>query len=417
MINNLFAKVKEHHFIINLIVLALLYFVNTFWQGIVFVIAPYLLIIAFMEGKLKGFYYLSFSVAFVCIFKLGTNIYLLLIIGAIYILATLIYNLVKEHKTLNKPLLIMLGVMLAYLLLPLHAYTTMLFVKIFVIVMLFLVLEFFMLNKEDMDIKLLFWTFALGIIVSSVYGLFYSVSPYLKSCYTIHMYDTFPRFSGLIEHPNSFAMICMICVAMLAYLLLTYDSKIFTAILLGLVTIIPIFTLSKAYLLIVTLCYGLMWLMFTKKHPKQGFILLGIGMVGLIVFYAIFHSIINAILGRFISSFIDKNAGFNLDQITTGRTELWVQYMSQWISSPYNIFFGFGLNAVRPFRESVHNVFLSALYEMGIVGFILFFTVLVYEIVRFIKPKNTKFHLSALLPLLVTILYCLSEDFIFYLFI
>ena len=85
MINNLFLKVKEHHFIINLIVLALLYFVNIFWQGIVFVIAPYLLIIVFLEGKLKGFYYLSFSVAFVCIFKLGTNIYLLLIIGAIYL--------------------------------------------------------------------------------------------------------------------------------------------------------------------------------------------------------------------------------------------------------------------------------------------------------------------------------------------
>ena len=282
--------------------------------------------------------------------------------------------------------------------------------------MLFLVLEFFMLNKDDMDIKLLFWTFAIGIIVSSIYGLFYSVSPYLKSCFTIHMHDTFPRFSALIEHPNSFAMICMICVAMLMYLLFTYDNKIFTAVLLGLVTIIPIFTLSKAYLLIVTLCYGLMWIIFTKKYPKKGFILLGIGIVGIAIFYAIFHSVINAILARFISSFIDKNAGFTLDQITTGRTELWVQYMSQWSGNAYNIFFGFGLNAIRPFRESVHNVFLAALYEMGIVGFILFFTVLTYEIVRFLKSKKSKFHLSKLLPLLVTILYCLSEDFIFYLF-
>ena len=233
------------------------------------------------------------------------------------------------------------------------------------------------------------------------------------------MHDTYPRFSGLIEHPNSFAIMCMICITMLSYILFTKDHKIVTAILMGIITIIPIFTLSKAYLLIVTLCYFVMWIIFTKNHPKKGLIILGMGVVGLAIFYAIFHSVINVILARFISSFINQDAGFNLNQITTGRTDLWVQYMSNWINSgsAYNIFFGFGLNAKRIFRESLHNMFLAVLYEVGVVGFILFFGLLVYEIIRFVKPKNAKFHVSAILPILVIVLYSLSEDLLFYLFI
>ena len=416
MTNNVLEKIKNNRFIINLIVLSLLYFVNIFWQGIVFVIALYLLAITLLETELNGMYYLSFSVAFVCIFKIGANLYMLLPVASIYMIKTLIKNFVIEKKPINKLLVYMLIPFVIYLFMPIHAYNMFSIAKALIMVVLFIVLEFFIMNKDSINSTKLFYTFSVGIILSSVYGLFYSVSPFLQSSIPTRIYDGIIRFSGLLEHPNPFGILCMVGIVLLSYMLFCKDHKIITLILMGTLTMIGVFTLSKAFLIMVAVNYGVMWILLMKQNWKRGLIILGVCVAGAGLFYLIFHSYINAILLRFVSSFIDQNAGLNLDQITSGRTTLWVTYMSKWVESPMAIIFGYGLGTPRIGNVSIHNMFLAVLYEIGIVGFILFFGILTYQVIRLLKDEKINFHLAKLLPIITVILFSLSEDTLFYLF-
>ena len=416
VINNILSKIKEHRFIINLIVLSLLYFVNIFWQGIVYVIALYLLAITLLESELNGMYYLSYSVAFVCLFRAGANIYLLLPIGAIYMIKTLVKNFVIEHKPINKLLIYLLVPFILYLFIPINDFNMYRIAKSLIIIVLFIVLEFFIMNKDGLDVTKLFYTFAIGVVVSSVYGLFRGIAPFITQILEVFPYGEFIRFQGLLEHPNVFGILCMVAIAMLSYMLFCKEHKVITVALLGVLTIIGVFTLSKAFLLMVVANYGIMWLIFMKQDWKKGLIILGICIVGAGLFYLVFHDIVNTILLRFVSSFVDQNSGFNLNQITSGRTELWATYMSKWVESPVAILFGYGLGTPDIGDLSVHNMFLAVLYEIGVVGFVLFFGILVYQIVRLLKDDRVSFHLAKLLPIVTVILFSLSEDTLFFLF-
>ena len=110
-------------------------------------IALYLLAITLLGKDLDGMYYLSFSVAFVCIFKAGQNIYLLLPIGAIYMIKILIKNFVIEHKPINKLLIYLLVPFILYLFIPINEFNLYRIAKSLIIIVLFIVLEFFIIKK------------------------------------------------------------------------------------------------------------------------------------------------------------------------------------------------------------------------------------------------------------------------------
>ncbi|MDN6166867.1 MAG: O-antigen ligase family protein, partial [Tetragenococcus koreensis] len=104
------------------------------------------------------------------------------------------------------------------------------------------------------------------------------------------------------------------------------------------------------------------------------------------------------ILGIIMIYYFSSNNLFRIQRLfeentngLSGRTAIWSTYWEEMKSSPLTFFFGFGpgdikrLNLISYYS---HSLILDVLFSYGIVGFILFSTMIVQEFIKSIKSRN-----------------------------
>ncbi len=216
------------------------------------------------------------------------------------------------------------------------------------------------------DYKNVMAYFTIGFITSAVIGLFKDQIPLLQSFFStdtlfidgVETSMDIQRFSGLSYDPNFFTLVDCIIISMLLF-----SGKQLTmlkGLALLFLIIIGFFTFSKSYVILLMVILVSYVLKYSKK-PIKNMIILAVCFLCLLVvenFTSI--NVLSLIQARFSSA-------ENTNDLTTGRADLWIDYLDYILSNPKCLVFGEGFNALS-LDKAVHNTYLDFLYRFGILG-------------------------------------------------
>lgn len=206
----------------------------------------------------------------------------------------------------------------------------------------------------------------ISCFVANMTGVFSNLHAYLRviRAYEIS-FDTY-RFTALYSDPN-------------------YLSKTLIVLCISLFVLIQQKAIGSKYYVLIALLIG-----FGFQTISKSFFLMLIVMT--ILFFAIsirtrhwgtslaitlFCAIVVLFMHGRISvfdSFLERITSTN--DVTTGRVEIWKDYISAIFSSPINLLFGFGIGSTPKYMA--HNTYLELLYTYGIFGSLTFIAGLKY---------------------------------------
>ncbi|MBE5740940.1 MAG: hypothetical protein E7351_00170 [Clostridiales bacterium] len=375
---------------------------------------PVLTVMVLSDNLENGFSYIVFGIPF-CMLNphLSTLLYFVAIV--LYIIKLCIIIFVKEKKQLNRRLIISLAVFVVYCLLPIGEYNNNVWLKLCLILFILLAIIIFSLRPNTFRPELNICMVSYAFIIASAFSLTYHISPHLQNIFRINTAGDIVRFQALFDHTNVFAMACEIVLSLLACMIITKEKKLKFSILFGVLAVLGLLTLSKTYIItlfIICLCIFI-WLV--KKNPKRTLIITGIVISCGLLIILIFPKVSSLFFERFLGS-LQECRDFKdvLNMITTGRVNLWLEYLSYIFTHPKTLIFGNGLGANVVNKMSSHNAYISMLYQLGIVGISLLVGVIVMIIKNNKKSTKTKFNKALLIPLIVIGLIMFVEDTIFY---
>lgn len=209
-------------------------------------------------------------------------------------------------------------------------------------------------------------TFCMSLLLTSAYALIFRENGRLAAIRgpeaPAFFGSSIIRFYGLFQDPNYFAMLLITAVAGLMKL---KDSRVvgWPTFLIGglLLTGCGIMTISKTFFLMLLLLVAayLVW-QFWNKRVLRGFFMTG-GMI-LAVAALLFSdgSPFATVLSRLTNA-------TNLNELTTGRIDVFSAYLGAITENVWNLIFGAGLAASNLGRDP-HNLYLEIAYYLGIVG-------------------------------------------------
>ena len=131
-------------------------------------------------------------------------------------------------------------------------------------------------------------------------------------------------------------------------------------------------SVSKSFLV----TWGLMMILWLAVLLKKNFIqalkFIIIAGVALIIFYIVASEYIDLYISRIL-----EDIGGSLDDITTGRFSIWIDYIKAIFQDLKILFMGNGLNTIlESIGKGTHNTFLESIFYLGIFGSLLLLSLL-----------------------------------------
>lgn len=224
------------------------------------------------------------------------------------------------------------------------------------------------LRQENISLKTLIFTFAAGICMASCLALLRQNLPVIYGFIrqsimkTGHM-EYANRFAGLTGNPNYFTMDVIMVQAALVVLMHREKKQTIYLICFGILTVLGFMSISQSYLLAWILLVFLWFLLSLKKGigGLARFLFIGALMLAVLAVFA-FDSI------ELYAFRIMRNINGSAADITTGRTDLWKDYVEVLLNDVRLLFLGGGDRAAENLRKGSHNTYLEYLFLFGLVG-------------------------------------------------
>lgn len=219
---------------------------------------------------------------------------------------------------------------------------------------------------EKKDYPNLVTCFAAGFIVSAVIGFFKEQIPAMQKIFVtdslfinkVEMSGNITRYSGLSYDPNFFALVDSVLIAIL--LLGNGKKSALKTLALIFLTVVGFYTFSKSYVVLLVLTL-IAYIFKGSKYPKGSL-------------FAVFAAFLcMALADHFSGVGVLKliNARFtaadNMNDLTTGRADLWIKYLDYILSNAKCLILGRGFNTFS-LGKAVHNTYIDWLYRFGIIG-------------------------------------------------
>ena len=379
----------------------------------------------FMSGS-EGIYGLFFMLPFSPIMKLapGGNTFFNVLI-AVYILRMVFFN---QGSKMSFYQILSILTFIIYSLLNIGEPTSL--IKLLELIIYF-VLAFLVMNmQESIDVRKLLMFFIAGIIIASVLGTFSDLIPGLSSFMRetrikLDDGDVIGRFSGIQTNPNFYTMDITIAIAALLYMIGMKKHQWFDYLLVIVLLGFGVLSLSLSFMLAIAVVF-LLYLIFKMSQLTRLSFNVKIFLRGTVVIVLTLLVIsqisslpyMNIYFQRLgIGSIVDQS----LSDLTTGRSDIWSDYLSLYLSDWRIFLVGVGLSVDAYNLRQAHNYYLELLVHLGIIGTIIYFNVLN----AIFKPFSTilKGRILCLLPLTALafrgfgINLFFRENFIFYLII
>lgn len=360
---------------------------------------------AVLRSSESVFYQLFFLLPFNMIYKLSPGstslyTYMMLIVGVI---------LLFKNKRIKENYIFFIGIFALYSLLGVgNNYTA--FVKlIFGLVLLYV----FISEIAPENFKNQIMSFALGMLGSSFIGTMKESWSRISNYYDDidHIYVAgvrSMRFSGLNSDPNYYSIAAIIAIFLCLRLFFNKNgSPVLTGVTSAILIFFGLISYSKMFLLGIALLL-LVFIIHRLKSVKQALItLLGLALVaGVFLIWAYDSGYIPTILNRLVT-----------DDISTGRFDIWKDYLTYIIESPKTLLFGDGLGCDYYNSKGPHNAYIEIIFHLGIVGSILFLATVwkLMDSKKYIKRKPMDYMLLIIFLVIVCTLGILMiNDLVFY---
>jgi hypothetical protein len=188
------------------------------------------------------------------------------------------------------------------------------------------------------------------------------------------------RFGAFFNNENTMAVYCTFCSSCFIALILSgrIKEKIYIACPF-VTTMIGLFVMSKAFIVInIALYFAWIIIGFIKAKKKlYHAIFVFSGLVIAVILCIVYKDKVAVILNRFYGGSMENF----WDHLTTGRVDIWKEYIANWLSSPRTILFGNGFTAPKissGYYE--HNVYIAFLNQYGILGSALLVFAAIYTV-------------------------------------
>ncbi len=248
------------------------------------------------------------------------------------------------------------------------------------------VLTLFLIRK-DINIKPILVTLFIGICCSVITAGSYVLLDYKNPFIA---YNNM-RFGGFFRNINTLSVYCTVCASSFIVLLLNnqidYKKYIYFPII---ATLIGLLTYSKAFILVSGILYATWMVMafIQSKNKKRLSFYFICGFVIVLAGLILARNYIWTLIERFFST---GHTNF-IDNLTSGRREIWSKYIDNWLKSPLTFFFGNGYTSekIRVMDhlgysyKYEHSIYIAFLNQFGLIGSI----AIIYLIVKTLKTNG-----------------------------
>jgi len=208
--------------------------------------------------------------------------------------------------------------------------------------------------------------FTVGFILSAIIGIFKKDIPSIYVLFDrdyLYIADvetsmSIQRYSGLSYDPNFFALIDCILIA---YMLFNYrgiNKKNGTQLLF--LIIAGFFTFSKSYVLLLAVIV-VIYILKNSRYLVRSVVFITLFVVALVLSESYTDiKVLSLIKARF-------TAPSAANDLTTGRMDIWANYLTYLFQNPKTLFWGEGFNAFA-LGKAAHNTYIDFIYRFGIIG-------------------------------------------------
>ncbi len=398
----------------------LLLFLSTFWQPFMIFVMLYLVVSMIFfnltEIMCINFYCLAFS-GFLILF-IGISV-----CTFVLILARFIIDLCKKNIKIEKlPLILtaVISVVFSAIFYDVNSYGALQGLMIVGILFYFYIIFCY---RKQFKARACCTYLLLGITVSCLMGALLYLIPSAK----MFVFDDWgygfmsirdrifltvsegKRLTLLCFHVNHLAVYVAFAITYVVYEYLKKDDK--RSLIQNIIycagttcsIAIGILTLSKAFLVIFVIVIIFTFIMSIKVYKKNSLKFILPVVIVTLVFCGIFYKQVYIILNRFFMHFSDDI----LNNITTGRVDIWQKFLGETFSSVKKALFGVGLFTKDAVEIGPHNLYVMVIYRFGIIGTAAI-GVLVWSYIRATKTK-LKYSVRTLFPLLIMLLLFMQE--------
>lgn len=209
--------------------------------------------------------------------------------------------------------------------------------------------------------------FTAGVIMAALIAQQTAGLPNISKYINVHSYLSITRRSGFYGDPNFYAAHITACLAGVQLLLSREEKRGNQLALLALMVLLiycGLLSASKSFVL-TTAGLFLVWvpILLEKGHRASKFrLLLGILCAGIvIVSSSAFEPLFEVIDERF-------SYAANISQLTTKRTDLWMDYLNEFTHNVPLTLLGQGYTSVTLHGWASHNTIIQSVYQFGLLG-------------------------------------------------
>lgn len=241
--------------------------------------------------------------------------------------------------------------------------------------------------------------YTIGFIISAFVGLFKNELPAMKKLFSVDaLYikgveesGDMVRYSGLNIDPNFFSAISYVLIAIILFT----NKKLNRNHIIAVVTIMVfgMFTYSKSYILSVLAILAI-YVLKNGKHVVRNAMLICFAVVVLIVVENVVKIDVLSLIFARLGSANDANS------LTTGRIDLWTEYLTYIFDDVRRMFLGVGYNA-NALSMAAHSTNIDWLYRFGILGCALW-TAYVSSCIHYVSHVNgQRIKVTTIVPALI----------------
>lgn len=245
-------------------------------------------------------------------------------------------------------------------------------------------------NKYDFYWLTVF--FSVGIIFAAVSAEMLIGFPTITRYIETHSLLDIIRLSGYYGDPNFYSAHITAALSGVLVLLLNNKSKTRTVCLLVLTLLLlycGFLSVSKSFLLVtITIAFFYFITLMFKSGKLSVKIVTMLTIVGAVVFLlssTLFTDLVSMMVSRL------GMGGDNLSDFTTGRIDLWQQYLTAFSEDPLLFLFGNGYTKVFINDRSSHNTIIQLVFQFGLVGGLMLLIWCVMYIKALLKGVTLRF--------------------------
>lgn len=270
--------------------------------------------------------------------------------------------------------------------------------------------------------KEIFLSYIVGNIVSSFFGLldsvFFKIQSYIgEKGFGDPTKDNYvARFAGLYADPNYYAIGLIISLCLLVILLHRKEINLLFVVIVTVPTIyFLIQTYSKSAVIMLFLPVGLLlYSLYTQKKYLSVMLLIIFSISVVVLALSGQIPALELVLERFGLGEATPSSDVDLNELTTGRFDLWIMYAEHLITDLKAGLFGEGIGAGYLNGFAAHNTYFDVLYYLGATGGILLIWILAVISAQSRKTGIKRGPLNYSIMMCIVIMYFfLSELFYF----